>query len=252
MITSYHRPKTLEQVMALISRPIPQTLPLGGGTFLSRPQSNSIEVVDLQDLGLNKIKLSGNNLEFGATTTLQQLIENDQFPTSLKLGLKLEALLNIRNVATIAGTLVMSDGRSTFATMMLALDAKIILQPDDQEILIGNLLPLRETILRGKLITRIVVPVNVKITFEYISRTPADKPLACVALSRWPSGRTRLVVGGYGNAPILAMDGTESSGLESAARNAFNDANDEWVSAEYRRDVVATLAKRSLLSLEQI
>ena len=71
-----------------------------------------------------------------------------------------------------------------------------------------------------------------------------------MALARWPSGRTRLAVGGYGNAPLLAMDGTESGGLEAAARNAFNDANDSWASAEYRREVAGILVYRCLATMD--
>jgi CO/xanthine dehydrogenase FAD-binding subunit len=65
-------------------------------------------------------------------------------------------------------------------------------------------------------------------------------------VARWASGRTRLALGGYGKIPTLAMDGTEADGIDSAARNAFHEANDEWASAEYRLDVAATLAKRCL------
>ena len=45
---------------------------------------------------------------------------------------------------------------------------------------------------------------------------------------------------------MLAMDGTEADGIDTAARNAYHEANDEWASAEYRMDVAATLAKRCL------
>lgn len=45
---------------------------------------------------------------------------------------------------------------------------------------------------------------------------------------------------------MLAMDGTEADGLETAAGNAYHEANDEWASAEYRMDVAATLARRCL------
>jgi CO/xanthine dehydrogenase FAD-binding subunit len=55
-----------------------------------------------------------------------------------------------------------------------------------------------------------------------------------------------LAVGGYGKAPRLAMDGTESEGMEAAARSAFHEAKDEWASAEYRMEIAATLAKRCL------
>jgi CO/xanthine dehydrogenase FAD-binding subunit len=111
---------------------------------------------------------------------------------------------------------------------------------------LGDFLPLRP---RG-LITSITVPTNVKLAFDYVARTPADKPIVCVALARWNSGRTRLAVGGYRKSPMLAMDGTEAEGVEAAAKNAFHEATDEWASAEYRMDVAATLAKRCLERLD--
>ena len=252
MITTYHRPKTLDEALTLITQP--NVLPLGGGTLLAsrRPTADPVEVVDLQSLDLDSIKQGGNNLELGATLTLQRLLESEQAPDALKSALRLEAPLNIRNAATVAGTLVSSDGRSTFATILLALDAKIQVtskQEAEEIINLGNFLPLREQI-RGKLITKISIPFNVKLAFETVSRTPSDKPIVCVALAQWNSGRTRLAVGGYRASPMLAMDGTESEGLETAARNAFHEATDEWASADYRMDVAATLAKRCSDSLQ--
>jgi CO/xanthine dehydrogenase FAD-binding subunit len=249
MITAYHRPETIEQALKLLSRP--NTYPLGGGTLLSHPSDESIEVVDLQALGLNRIKKVGTNLEIGATITLQQLLEDEDIASPMRMALKLEAPLNLRNAASIAGTLVVAEGRSTVAVAMLALDAKLLLQPKDEELTLGNFLPLREKKIRGKLITSITIPLNVRFAFEYVSRTPRDKPLVCVGLAHWPSGRTRLAVGGFGPAPALAMDGTEAEGLETAARNAFHEATDEWASAEYRQEVSAKLAVRCLETVKE-
>lgn len=262
MITTYHRPKTLHEALILLTQP--NRIPLGGGTLLSKPTSDSVEVVDLQALSLNTIQKNGNNLEIGASTTLQQLFDSELCPDALKPALKLEAPLNIRNAATVAGTLVASDGRSTFTTAMLAMDAKLEIksmnpagladmetesrspQEEVTTLRIGELLPLRSDRLKGKLITSIIVPTNVTFAFEYLARTPADKPIVCATLARWNSGRTRLALGGYGKTPLLAMDGTEADGIDTAARNACHEATDEWASAEYRVDVAATLAKRCL------
>ena len=246
MITTYHRPQTLDEALALLTQP--DTHPLGGGTLLSHPTTASVQVVDLQALGLNSLTKNGNNLELGATLTLQALLESEHCPTALKSALKLEAPLNIRNAATVAGTLIACDGRSTFANVLLAMDAKVTVsskQNAEETINIGDLLPLRDQV-RGKLITKVVLPLNVKFAFEYVSKTPADKPIVCAALAQWNSGRTRLTLGGYGKSPILAMDGTEADGIEVAARNAYHEAQDEWASAEYRMDVAAVLAKRCL------
>ncbi len=82
MIREYHRPQTLDEALTLLNQP--DTLPLGGGTLLSQSTSASVEVVDLQALGLNTVKKLGNNLEIGATTTLQQLLEDANCPDALK------------------------------------------------------------------------------------------------------------------------------------------------------------------------
>jgi CO/xanthine dehydrogenase FAD-binding subunit len=247
MITTYHRPKTLEEALTLLTQP--NTLPLGGGTLLSHTTAESISVVDLQALSLNHIHKKGNNLEIGATVTLQQLLESEHCPEALKKTLKLEAPLNLRNSASVAGTLVSSDGRSTFACAMLALDVKIEIQSSNTEpriLNIGEFLPLRP----AGLITQVTVPLNAQLAFETVGRTPSDKPIVCTALAQWGKGRTRLTVGGWGRSPILAMDGTEAEGLETAARNACHESTDENASAEYRMDVSATLARRCMESLQ--
>ncbi len=251
MITTYHRPQTLDEALTLLTQA--NTVPLGGGTLLSQPTVDPVQAVDLQSLGLDSLSKKGNNLDVGSTTTLQSLLENKNCPEALKAAIKLEAPINIRNSATIAGALVASDGRSPFATALLAMDAKLTLDRgpktvDGQSSIVlglGEFLPLRP---RG-LITSITIPLNTKFAFEFVSRTPADKPVICAALAQWNSGRARLALGGYGKSPILAMDGTEAEGIESAAKNAYHEASDEWASAEYRMDVASTLAKRCLESL---
>jgi CO/xanthine dehydrogenase FAD-binding subunit len=250
MITAYHRPKTIEEALTLLTQP--DAAPLGGGTLLSKPQADPVRAVDLQLLGLDSVKKQGSALEIGAAATLQSLVESIDCPDALKQGLRLEAAINIRNSATAAGTVVACDGRSTFVCVLLAADAKIehaSLKDSRVEYHtsnIGDFLPLRP---RG-LITRISMPLNVKLAFEYVSRTPSDKPIVCVAVARWAAGRMRMAVGGYGRSPMLAMDGTSADDLVTAARNAFHEAADEWGSAEYRMVVASTLAKRSMESIK--
>ncbi len=241
MITTYHRPKTMDEALTLLARP--GTQPLGGGTLLSHGSAEPIEVVDLQALGLDRLSRKGNDLEIGATVTLEQLLASPDCPAGLKSALRLEAPLNVRNAASVAGTLVVADGRSTFATCLLALDARLsFVYAKNETVSIGEFLPLRP---RG-LITAITIPLNAGFAFEGVSRTPADKPIVCTAVAKWPSGRARLAVGGFGKSPSLAMDGTESAGLETAARNACHEAADDFGSAAYRMEAAAALAARCL------
>ena len=245
MISTYHRPQTLDEALTLLTQP--NTVPLGGGTLLSKATADSVAVVDLQRLGLDSLRVNGNDLTIGATCTLQSLLESEACPSSLKIALKLEAPLNIRNTATVAGTIVASDGRSPFVTMLLAMDAKIEILVNRQSTIIncGEFLLTHPS----GLITSITIPLNTKAAFEFVSKTPADKPIICAAVAQWNSGRTRLTLGGYSKTPLLAMDGTEADGIQEAATNAYHEANDEWASAEYRMDVASVLAKRALDSL---
>jgi CO/xanthine dehydrogenase FAD-binding subunit len=254
MITHYYRPQTLEEALTLLS--VPNTRPLAGGTILSHSTEN-FAAVDLQSLELDKIRKSGDHLEIGATVRLQSLLESTQVPKALKSALKLELPLNLRNMGSVTGTLILSDGRSPFATVMVALDAKIsfsVLSAPHSIIShtssLSNFLLSRPDLLPGKIITTIKIPLAPQLAFETVARTPDDKPIVCVALARWPSGRCRLVLGGWGHSPTVALDGTEPSidtnGIALAVHNAAHDATDQWASAEYRSDVAAVLANRCM------
>jgi CO/xanthine dehydrogenase FAD-binding subunit len=260
MIVEYHRPKLLEEALALLARAEPITLPLGGGSALNRPSPQPLAVVDLQALDLNFIRQKANTLVLGATLTLevfqksldQHRASHSDLVAALQKAINHEATYNLRQVATVAGTLVAADGRSPFAAVMLALDAQLTIQPGEkspavaQEIKLGDILPLRSERLRGRLITQVTIPMNARLAYEYVARSPADRPIVCALVTVWPSGRTRVVLGGHGGAPVLAFDGADSEGAEIAARSAYSQAGDEWASAEYRQDMADVLTRRCL------
>lgn len=251
MIQYYHRPNSVNEVLELLASHDKHTVPLAGGTFLSQRLDRPDVLVDLQSLGLDTIQEKGNTLEIGAAVSLQQLLDFDVY-SGLKAAIRHEATYNLRQAATVVGTLISADGRSPFTTTMLALDAELHIMPDEQEIGVGDYLLLRSGARSHQLVTHINIPANVKIEYQYVARTPADLPIVCVAVSQWPSGRTRMAIGGYGDFPILAMDGPEPDGAVYAAQNAFREAGDQWASAEYRSDVAGILAARCTHNLLNI
>ena len=249
MIIEYHRPNTVEEALKLIARKDVQTKPIGGGTAFSRNQEDPVAVVDLQDLDINQIKDRGTILELGATVTLQDLLEATNIFPELKQTILHEATYNLRQVASIAGTLVAANGRSPFVVALLAMDTQLIIKPDEKIIGLGDFLPLRSDWLKGRLIVDIRFPKNVALKYEYVARSPADQPIVSVAVCRWPSGRIRVALGGFGDAPMCVFDGTESGGAELAAKNAYSNAEDEWASAEYRQEVASILTSRAISRL---
>ena len=250
MIIEYHRPETLTDALQLLARGDPPTRPLGGGSVLSQERKQDYAVVDLQCLGLNKIEIEGKLLSIGATVTLQDLMLSDVFPeamgSALRDSLLHEASVNIRRVATVAGSLVSCDGRSPFITALLALDPRMAWAASADQLPLGDFLPLREQFGKNRLIIGVKVPVNVQLSFSMVARSPMDRPVVCAAVATWPSGRTRVTLGGFGSAPILAIDGPEAGGAVVAAREAYRFAGDDWASAAYRMEIAAKLVQRML------
>ncbi len=249
MIVEYHRPDNLQAALELLARPEVKTVPMGGGSVLNAPSPDPIAVVDLQSLGLDTIEQRGSTLFLGAAATLQALLDNPALPAELGQVVRHEATYNLRQVATIAGVLLSADGRSPLAAALVALDTQVTLLPGEAQLGAGELLLQRGESLRGNLVSELTLPLNARLSYHYVARTPEDLPIVCAAAATWPSGRLRLVLGGYGDAPLLALDGPESSGAEDAAANAYHNAGDEWASAEYRREVAARLAKRCVEEL---
>ncbi len=251
MILEYHRPTDLQDALRLLSRSMPLTKPLAGGTHLLRERVAPYAVVDLQALGLDQVTESGQTLDIGAVCRLQALYEHGRIPAAIKQMLQREYSNNQRNAGTLGGLIISADGRSAALTCLSACDALLTWEPETKSIRLGEWLVSRGKINPGRLLTSISIPVDVRLGVEIISRTPKDLPILAVAVAQWKNGRTRLVVGGFGAFPSLAMDGSTSSGAAAAARNACAEAGDAWGSAEYRTEMAAVLAERILSGLEK-
>jgi CO/xanthine dehydrogenase FAD-binding subunit len=251
MIIEYHRPKTIPEALALLGRSTPLTLPLGGGTVLSRPGGIDCAVVDVQALGLDQIAVVGNQVRVGAAVRLHALSESAQVPYALARAAGMQGNYNLRQMATTAGQLVSADGRSALAAAWLAMDAMLTWEPDSVNFRLGEWLPLRQLKKPGLLITGLSFSSTARLALEFVARSPADLPIVCAAVACWPAGRTRVVLGGWGDSPMLVMDGPNSQGAEIAARDAYSQAEDAWASAEYRQEMAGILTRRCLASLSE-
>jgi CO/xanthine dehydrogenase FAD-binding subunit len=244
MIVDYLRPKNIPEALKLLENQDQNPVLMGGGTGIDRFTLEPVTIIDLQELDLGGIRVIGNSLEIGATTTLQALYEAPRISEEIRNLIRLEATSNLRQIATVAGTMVASTGRSAFTAALMALDAVVTLLPGDEIVNLGNLLLKRDSKIGSKLITKITIPLNVKLAYQSVSRSPRDLPILTVTMAVWPSGRTRVILGGFGASPLLASDGPEPGGEESAVKDAAMLADDKWASSEYRMEVAPILVKR--------
>jgi len=241
---NYYRPQALSEALELLKKP--NTIPLAGGTYINTKLRGNFNLVDLQNLGLNDFKVRNNKIAIGSTTKLQHLWQNNHIPDHFRTAIKLEAPLNIRNLASIGGLLLTCNGRSPIATSLLALDAFLVLEPDHKEYSLTDFFELRSNFPNGSIITSITFSENPHFCYAHLARTPSDQPIVCAALSTWKNGRTRLALGGFGKQPLLVADGDILDDIATAAFSAFTHAQDDWASAEYRSEMARILTKRCI------
>ncbi len=231
----YHRPKTLLEALTLLR----SGTALGGGTRLTRHASRLASIVDLQALGLDRIEDKANEWILGANLRLQALVESEEgLPAALIAACRLEAGANLRNMATLGGTIMAANGRSALVTSLLALDARVSLEPGETSEPLDSLLGRRRDGLAGSLIVDLRFAKGARLAYEQVARSPADRPIVCAAAAQLSGqSRPRIALGGFGERPTLVRDA-------HAAEAAYAQAEDAWASAEYRSAVAGILVRR--------
>lgn len=242
MIKNYYRPDTIDEAISLLINPEDYTVPLGGGMVVSKIKDRELSVIDLQNLPFAYSQLENNKFHLGATTKLETLLTVPEIPGDLKTAIEHECSFNLRQQASLAGVLLTSDGRSPTACVFLALNGELDWLPSHTTQSLEEYFESRRK--SDALIMEIVFERPVSINYDFVARTPFDQPIIQVASVRWVSGRTRLVVGGWGQAPKVAYDSQNGGNMETGLQMALNQSGDEWASKDYRVDAARQLINR--------
>lgn len=270
-LNEYNRPATLDEAMALLRRKSPRTKVLAGGTWLNGQPHGLIEAaVDIGGLGLDKIEKARNGalLRIGAAVSLQNVVEAmTDIPGLSVLTTTAHAMagLNIRNQATVGGSIVTADSPSPLVTALLACNAELVIQAtQERTVSLSGFLSYRQNILDGgALITTIVLPIPSTDTcsaYERVARTPRDYPIVCAvascAIKDGIAGNMRVAVGGVANTPIRLTQlelALEKKPVASLLEMSLGEAvglltpPDNWLgSSAYRKEMAAILVRRAI------
>ncbi len=245
MIIEYHRPENLEQARRLLNRKSPVTIPLGGGTIVSRLTEIPVAVVDLQALGLNKIVIDSDRCKLGAMVRIQDIIEHPGIPVGMVKATRRETNINLRRVATIGGVLTTSDGRSPLLGSFLACDTKVFWDNNPKPVSLEEWLKNNRQNKSGKLITGIEFTRVEESDYDDVARSPEDKPLLYVTYSKWSNEGIRVVYGGAGNSPVLHTGSTKkliNEIIERITRSSIPDDLQEYTA--YQKSAIKVLIDR--------
>ena len=256
-IREYKRAESLEEAWQLNQKK-PNRI-LGGMIWLKMETINVGTAIDLSGLGLDTIEENEEGFSIGAMVTLRQL---EQHPglAAYTHGAMREAVRHIvgvqlRNLATVGGSIYSRFGFSDVLTMFLAMDC-------DVELYKGGILPLQEYAQRPydrDILVRVLVPKeNARFVYQSVRNSQTDFPVLTCAAAKLADGSIRAAIGARPGKAVLytAAPGAGETAEEFAARFAAEVKADIKTEsnlrggAEYRRHLAGVLTKRAVCRLE--
>ena len=257
-IREYKRAESLEEAWQLNQKK--QNRILGGMIWLKMETINVGTAIDLSGLGLDTIEETEDSFSIGAMVTLRQL---EQHPglAAYTHGAMRETVRHIvgvqlRNLATVGGSIYSRFGFSDVLTMFLAMDC-------DVELYKGGTLPLQEYAQRpydrDVLVRLIVKKTPMQLYYQSVRNSQTDIPVLACAAARMETGDYRIVIGArplravrfeLPAEPALAAEQLAAQFAESVKAQIVTGSNMRG-SAEYRQHLAGVLTKRAVLELEQ-
>jgi carbon-monoxide dehydrogenase medium subunit len=273
----YHAPRTIDEAVTLLAEvaPLDGRVLAGGQSLvpimafrLTRPA----HLVDINGVeALRRLAVEGERLCIGAC------VRHAAFHRPVvdgPLGLLLSTVVRhiahhpIRTRGTFCGSVAHADPASEWCTVAAALDGEIVAQ----SVRGRRVIPAREffagimttTLTEDELLTEVRLPLlaaDTRFGFYEFNRRAGDFALAmALAVYRVENGRIvepRLAVGGAETHARRIADAEQALAGRAPTAESFADAGeraaaavdpmeDAQTSAEYRRDLVRTVARRAL------
>ena len=275
----YSTPATLGEAMALLEEEGTKAFPLAGGTDLlvqmRRGRAQPDHLVDLKAIPGIRHVVEENSpmLKIGALSSLSSLGKSlSTFPTHRLIAEAAASIgsVQVRNKGTLGGNLCNASPSADMAPPLLVLDARVVIDSPRGR----RTLPLQDffqgpgkTVLaRGEILREIQIPFPPAgagaVYLKLSRRRGMDLAIVGVAclLSLDPESRVRRVhiaLGAVAPTPIRAAKAEEAllgekvsdRLIEEVSRVAVEESrpiSDLRASAEYRREMIRVLVRRSL------
>ena len=261
-VEKYFRPKSLQEVRDWQ----PDWNWLAGGTWIFnevQPQVNTL--VDMQRLNWSAIEVTETGLTIGATCIQNDLLDF-AFPAAwtateaLKDAVRELASFKLSHAATVGGNICLALSASTFAPVMVALDASYkILRPNGEAYFVNAVdfqTAPQQTILQpGEVLRSIEIPIwnlaQWQTRFKRMAVYTSGYAIAIVVTAHHPqTQQVRFGVGGSVKSPrLIEFDRVPTSEEIAGAIGELplqEYIDDERGSAVYRKHITQVLMQRGI------
>ncbi len=277
----YHPTKTVAETLDLLGRYGDDAHLLAGGTsFMLMHRQGLLQpghVVGIRGVNeLRGIRAANGGLEIGATTTHREVVYSPEvraFCPTLSENFSRIATVRIRNQATIGGNLVHADPAQDPPSMLLALDAEVVIAGKNGERTVpldGFFVDIFQTqVEEGEVLKSIripALPAGTKTTYvKFLPRTEDDYATVAVAarLRIGADGKCEDIRIGLGAAAPIPMRAKKVENAlrgqqltpalidEAAAlvRDEVDPLDDVRGSAGYKREMARVWTGRAIRSL---
>lgn len=256
-IREYKRAESLEEAWRL-NQKRPNRV-LGGMIWLKMENINVGTAIDLSSLGLDTIEETDDGFSIGAMVTLRQFELHPGLAAytdgAVRESVRHIVGVQLRNLATVGGSIYSRFGFSDVLTMFLALNASV-------ELYKGGVVPLAEYAQRPydrDILVRVLVPKeNARFVYQSVRNSQTDFPVLTCAAAKLADGSIRAAIGARPGKAVLytAVPEAGETAEEFAARFAAEVKADIKTEsnlrggAEYRRHLAGVLTKRAVCRLE--
>ena len=232
---------------------------LEGMIWLKMENINVGTAIDLSGLGLDTIEETDEGFSIGAMVTLRQLELHPGLAAytdgAVRESVRHIVGVQLRNLATVGGSIYSRFGFSDVLTMFLTLNASV-------ELYKGGVVPLAEYAQRPydrDILVRVLVPKeNARFVYQSVRNSQTDFPVLTCAAAKLADGSIRAAIGARPGKAVLYTAAPEAgeTAEEFAARFAAEVKADIKTEsnlrggAEYRRHLAGVLTKRAVCRLE--
>ena len=251
-IREYKRAESLEEAWQL-NQKRPNRV-LGGMIWLKMENINVGTAIDL-----DTIEETDEGFSIGAMVTLRQLELHPGLAAytdgAVRESVRHIVGVQLRNLATVGGSIYSRFGFSDVLTMFLALNASV-------ELYKGGVVPLAEYAQRPydrDILVRVLVPKeHARFVYQSVRNSQTDFPVLTCAAAKLADGSIRAAIGARPGKAVLYTAAPEAgeTAEEFAARFAAEVKADIKTEsnlrggAEYRRHLAGVLTKRAVCRLE--